>query len=370
MVWRRTVLAGSETFVRNQTDGLPTWSGSLVGIERVNSPVVRPEDTVLEFPSSLARRVFLATGFSPKIRDFVRAQGFEVVHAHFSTNGWLIQRVAKQNKLPLVVTVHGHDITKLLVSGSPLRRAWNRHKVRSVFGQAARIIAVSDFVRQKALDAGADAEKVVTLYTGTPIPELEEVEKRWDVVFVGRMVEKKGVQDLLSALASPGLRNARVALIGDGPLREQLEAQAAELGLKVAFLGMIPPQQVHRELAASKLLAAPSVTASTGDTEGLPTVIVEAMALGVPVVATRHSGIPEAVREGFSGELVDEHDVAGLAQALEELINDEALRATYSANAREDAVMRFNMLRQCSLLEELYAKVSESASANRKQETA
>ncbi|MBB2958443.1 glycosyltransferase [Pseudoclavibacter helvolus] len=341
-----------------------------MGIERVNSPVVRPEDTVLEFPSSLARRVFLATGFSPKIRDFVRAQGFEVVHAHFSTNGWLIQRVAKQNKLPLVVTVHGHDITKLLVSGSPLRRAWNRHKVRSVFGQAARIIAVSDFVRQKALDAGADAEKVVTLYTGTPIPELEEVEKRWDVVFVGRMVEKKGVQDLLSALASPGLRNARVALIGDGPLREQLEAQAAELGLKVAFLGMIPPQQVHRELAASKLLAAPSVTASTGDTEGLPTVIVEAMALGVPVVATRHSGIPEAVREGFSGELVDEHDVAGLAQALEELINDEALRATYSANAREDAVMRFNMLRQCSLLEELYAKVSESASANRKQETA
>ncbi|MFC5126093.1 glycosyltransferase [Pseudoclavibacter helvolus] len=314
--------------------------------------------------------MFLATGFSPKIRDFVRAQGFEVVHAHFSTNGWLIQRVAKQNKLPLVVTVHGHDITKLLVSGSPLRRAWNRHKVRSVFGQAARIIAVSDFVRQKALDAGADAEKVVTLYTGTPIPELEEVEKRWDVVFVGRMVEKKGVQDLLSALASPGLRNARVALIGDGPLREQLEAQAAELGLKVAFLGMIPPQQVHRELAASKLLAAPSVTASTGDTEGLPTVIVEAMALGVPVVATRHSGIPEAVREGFSGELVDEHDVAGLAQALEELINDEALRATYSANAREDAVMRFNMLRQCSLLEELYAKVSESASANRKQETA
>ena len=124
-------------------------------------------------------------------------------------------------------------------------------------------------------------------------------------------------------------------LVGDGPLRGELESLAASLGLgaRVSFAGWRSSAEVAGEMARADLLVAPSVTARDGDMEGLPIVIVEAMATGLPIVGTRHSGIPEVVEDGVTGRLVDEGDAAALAEALVE-VSDGGRRRTLAAAAR------------------------------------
>jgi colanic acid/amylovoran biosynthesis glycosyltransferase len=136
---------------------------------------------------------------------------------------------------------------------------------------------------------------------------------------VGRMVEKKGFDDALGALArmraEADAPAATLTLIGDGPLRTSLEAQAAQLGLgdKVRFTGLLPHARVAEELARAHVFVLPSRTSKSGDMEGIPVALMEAMAQGMPVLATRHSGTPELVEHDVSGLLCEEGDRAALA---------------------------------------------------------
>jgi glycosyltransferase involved in cell wall biosynthesis len=184
------------------------------------------------------------------------------------------------------------------------------------------------------------------------------VPKQWDVVFVGRFVEKKGIDDLLSALASIRAAKPRAVLIGDGPLEPQMRARAADLGVQATFLGAQPPAEVARHLAASRMLVAPSRTARDGDTEGLPTTILEAAAVGLPVVSTRHSGIPEAVVDGETGLLGAEADPVALAGNIARLLDDEDLRRRLGRAARERVRARFDLSAQTERLEALYDEVT------------
>ena len=224
------------------------------------------------------------------------------MHAHFGGDGWLISRAAADLGVPLVVTVHGHDVTRQ-PDAPGLRGLRYRRNLRTVFDRAAVVLAVSEHIRAKAIEPRSRPRRRYACTTPacrsrTAVPA---VPKRWDVAFVGRFVEKKGVDDLLDALAR--LDRPRALLIGDGPLLAELRARAAALGVDATFLGALDPAAVSRHLAESKVLAAPSKTARDGDSEGLPTTILEAAALGLPVVATRHSGIPEAVVHGETGLL-------------------------------------------------------------------
>ena len=134
------------------------------------------------------------------------------------------------------------------------------------------------------------------------------------LVFVGRFVEKKGVDDLIEALATIVDPRPRSLLIGDGPLDASMRDRAAALGLDATFVGLQPAAVVARRLAESKVLVAPSRTAANGESEGLPTTILEAASHGVPAVSTLHSGIPEAVEDGKTGLLGPEGDRAALAE--------------------------------------------------------
>lgn len=359
MVFRRTVLPGSETFIRNQTDYLPTWTGRIVGIERRASPLVADHDTVLFEGSPWRRRLFAWTGRSRSLTQAIRDGRFDVVHAHFSTNGWLASRAARAAGVPLVITVHAHDVTSLLNKGPWWRRAATRRQVRKALANADRVIAVSDFIRTKAISVGARPERTEVLFTGTPLAPLADVDKQWDIVFVGRMVDKKGASDLLDAIARSTVRPMRVAMIGDGELRADLEARAASLDVDVEFLGMVPPARVAQEMAAARAVVVPSKTAPNGDVEGLPTVIVEALALGVPIITTRHSGIPEAVRHEREGLLVDEGDVDALASALDRLLSDSHLAERLSEGARHRAETDFDIVAQCRKLETIYERVRD-----------
>jgi len=363
-IWRSAMLGGSETFVRNQGDALRRWRPVYVGATKVDSAVSRESD-LIAYPSAADRNAFLRlrlTGGSPRLRKLLEEASPRLVHAHFGGDGWLVSGEAKRLRLPLIVTVHGHDVTRQPASTGAHGVRYRRN-LRTVFSRAALVLAVSEVIRSKAIGWGADPAKVRVHYTGVPIPSPPApVTKQWDVAFIGRFVEKKGVDDLLAALAGLAPARPRAVFIGAGPLLPGMRAYARELGVDATFLGVQPPDEVRRVLLASRLLAAPSRTARDGDTEGLPTTVMEAAALGLPVVSTQHSGIPEAVVDGETGLLGAEGDRVGLAANLSRLLDDEGLREKLGQQARALMLAKFDLRAQTDRLEQIYDEVAGSGS--------
>lgn len=354
LIWRSALLAGSETFVRNHA--LREWQPVYLGATRADSPLAADTD-VIAFPDTPAgRRAFLRlrlTGASPRLRDLVTGLRPELVHAHFGGDGWLISGSVS---VPLVVTLHGHDVTRQPAAPG-VRGIRYRRNLRTVFDRARVLLAVSGPIRDQAIRHGADPAKVRVHHTGIPIPApAAPVAALWDVIFVGRFVDKKGVDDLLTALAR--LDRPRALLIGAGPLQDQMRAYAGKLGVDATFLGAQDPGTVAHHLSRAKLLVAPSRTAADGDCEGLPTTILEAAARGVPAVATRHSGIPEAVLDGGTGLLGPERDPAALAAGIERLLADDPLRHRLGAAARRHVQTHFDLRTQSARLEEIYDELA------------
>jgi len=146
-------------------------------------------------------------------------------------------------------------------------------------------------------------------------------------------------------------------MVGDGPLRHELEQQARASLKRFRFVGHQTPAQVRAWHARAQVFCAPSVTAPSGETEGLPISILEAQAAGLPVVSTSHAGIPEAVIDGETGFLAPEHDSALLGQRLLAMVSNPDLAGRLSAAARDQVLSRFNLERQNALLEDIYSSV-------------
>ncbi|GGL19357.1 glycosyl transferase family 1 [Mangrovihabitans endophyticus] len=339
------MLSGSETFVRNHGRHLTRWTPEYLGAIRVDSPLSDVDD-VIAFPDGGFLPLRL-TGRSAALRALLRELRPDVVHAHFAGDGYLISHAAAGT--PLVVTVHGHDVTRQPAAPGP-RGLRYRRNLRTVFRRADLILAVSSFIADRAIACGADPAKVRVHHTGVPLPAAPAPDSGTDtdVLFVGRFIDKKGVTDLAAALSTmPGVR---AAFLGSGPLEAAIRRRLPH----AVFPGAQPSSVVAEWMARAKVLAAPSRTAADGDTEGLPTTVVEAMALGRPVVATRHSGIPEAVVHGSTGLLGPERDPDTLAANLRDLLADDGLRERMGKQARAYAEEHFDLRRQSARLEDLY----------------
>jgi glycosyltransferase involved in cell wall biosynthesis len=355
-IWRSILLPGSETFIRNQADALTSWRPAFLGAAKFDSVIARDTDTTARGRWTFAW--LRLTGGSRQIRRLLSGLRPAVVHAHFAGDGWLISRTAVRLQLPLIITLHGQDVTRQ-PNAPGLRGARYRRNLRTAFGRAAVILAVSEPIRQKAIALGADPPKVRVHHTGVPAPAPPTgVEKAWDVLFVGRFVEKKGIDDLIEVLGELRDPQPRVLFIGGGPLEDPMRKRAAELGLDATFLGAQDATVVTRSMAESRIFASPSKTAADGDSEGLPTTIVEAARLGLPTVSTVHSGIPEVVVHGETGLLGAEGDRAALAANLRALLADDTLRAEMGARAKEHADAHFDLATQTRLLEEIYDSVT------------
>jgi glycosyltransferase involved in cell wall biosynthesis len=172
------------------------------------------------------------------------------------------------------------------------------------------------------------------------------------VMFAGRFVEKKGVAYLIEAvrrLEAEG-RSVRLVLVGAGPLEAELRRATASLK-HVEFRGWMPNNELRRWMRGALALCVPSVHAADGDAEGLPTVVIEAMAAGTPVIGSDHAGIGEAIDDGHTGFLVPEQDSDALAVALRRLLDNPSLRGQLGENALSAAAEHFDMFKQSRRLE-------------------
>lgn len=274
---------------------------------------------------------FFAAQFVTTVRA-VRTFKPDVVHVH-----WIIPQgivaLAIPRRIPLLVTTLGGDLYAL--NAAPIRALKAR-----VVRRAARVTVMNADMARKVVELGASAGDVEVMPMGA---QLDAVLPRTDraagdpvrLLFVGRLVEKKGLPHLLEAIRSLPSGSVRLRVVGDGPLAATLRREAE--GLDVEFVGQLGREGLFAEYASADVAVFPSVQASSGDRDGLPVALLEAMGSGCAVVASRIPGIDEAVVDGVSGVLVTSGSSSELSDALGRLISDEATLATLRAGAAERA---------------------------------
>ncbi len=280
-------------------------------------------------------------------------RGVAHVHAHFAshaaTAAWIVHRLTG---IPFSFTAHAND---LFVSPSLLCL-----KVED----ARFAIAISEYNRGVLRERCPPARHVELVHCGVDTERYSwrglDDRDRDRLVCVASLSPKKGHVHLLEALALLAERRPGLVLefVGDGPERERIHRRARELGVSesVRLLGALSSDQVRATLAEARVFVLPSVPLPSGRMEGIPVALMEAMASGVPVVATRLSGIPELVQDGVTGLLVEPGDARGLAAAIASACDDDKLAAELALRARELVERSFNLGREAERLGDLLAE--------------
>lgn len=293
----------------------------------------------------------------------LRSGGFTHIHAHFASVATSVARMAARFAgIPYTFTAHAKDIYHESVDASDFRRK---------LVDAAATVTVSDhnldFLRKTY---GKAASRTRRIYNGLHLdafPFSAPRERENLVVAVGRLVEKKGFDDLIRAMAE--LRNSgtgtRCEIIGAGEMEGELNGMISHHGLEetVRLTGPLPQGEVMKLIARASVLAAPCVSGADGNKDGLPTVLLEAMALGTPCVTTRVAGIPEAIRDDDTGLSIEERDVTSLAGGIARLLNDPDLRCRLAVSARRLIESDFDVHRNAAAVRGLFGREQAGAEA-------
>jgi glycosyltransferase involved in cell wall biosynthesis len=273
------------------------------------------------------------------------------------------------------VTFHGWDL-KLAGEAdahlSPYERLY-RWRLPLLLRQASKIVCVSNNWRDRLVRLGCAPEKVQTNYLGVDSTFFHGVRGQFDpisIMFVGRLVRRKGVHILLEGVRLLRERQVDVNLtiVGDGPELDQLQRTVTEQNLPVRFLGKKTPREIRELLREAAVLCAPSTTAEGEMPEALGLVLLEAQAMGVPVVATRNGGIEETLDDGRTGFLVDQDSPSALADALATLLGNESLNRSFGHRARAFVCDRFDIDRCYRSLEDLYEGIRNEEAKNEDDE--
>ncbi len=262
------------------------------------------------------------------IADRARTEGFQHIHAHFATSAAETAiAAARLAGLPVTVTCHAKDIFHSAYASALADR------LAGVSG----LVTVSDYNRRH-LEAGVPGVPVHLVYNGIAHAPQTEPNPRGPILCIARLVEKKGVDLLIRATAELARKDAavRVEVVGDGPMRSQLEALVASLGLTqaVSFLGALTSPEVDAAFRRASMFVLPCRIDQSGDRDGMPTVLGEAMSRQLPLISTDLVGIPELIRHGETGLLVPPDDHLALAAAVETLRNDPILAGELAAKGK------------------------------------
>lgn len=285
---------------------------------------------------------------------------YDLIHAHSGQNGVRLLPLYAAGHLsaPLLVTFHGHDVHALLLSRPP-------DFYEALFARASALVVCSALMRQRLLALGAPEQKLHLIPNGIDVRQIAfrirsmPPTSRVQLLTIGRLVPFKGVQHLLSALALPALRalDLHLHIVGDGPLKAVLQAQAEAAGLaqRVTFHGACPREQVLPLIEASDLYLAPAIVDAEGNTETQGVALLEAMASGLPVIASAVGGIPETLGTA-SAALVPPGDVEALAAAVQDLLLRPESWAALGHAGRERVERHYDRQVWIDRLEALYVQ--------------
>ena len=288
----------------------------------------------------------------------LRESGAALLHVYFGHIGVHLLPFLERARLPVIVSFHGAD------TGIDLGKTSHLRPLQRVFARAALILPRSHALAANLMDMGCPPDKIRVHRTGIPLDRFPFAQRRvpengqWRLFQACRFIPKKSVETTLRAFALflkqyPG---SKLTVAGEGPLAERLQTLAGELRIapRVSFPGFVSQTKLRDLLYESHLFLHPSVTGPDGDREGVPNAVLEAMASGLPVGATLHGGIPEAIRHEETGLLVPEHAEGELAAAILQLAAEPARYAAMSAAAARSVASNWEINAQTRLLEALY----------------
>jgi glycosyltransferase involved in cell wall biosynthesis len=369
VVYRNELLPPTETFILSQAGALQNFNPTFAGLKRVSDGLDLAAHPVITLcgPDSwyekTRRRIFLRSGQSRQFIHATAMQSPEVIHAHFAIDACAVLPIARELRIPLVVTLHGYDVScrEESLTRWATARAYLRRKEK-LWQYATAFICVSDHVRERALSLGYPTEKLWKHHIG--IKPRARSKQEWDrrqkiVLFVGRLVEKKGCIHLIRAMARirRAVPEVRLVIVGDGPLRQSLETEAASCAINVVFVGHQSHFAVQQWMQRASVLAAPSVEGSDGDSEGLPTVLCEAQAAGLPAVAFAIDGVTEAFPVERRKTLPVVGDIAALADEIIRLLEDDGGWHEASNAGLKYVEKHFDINTQTRLMEKKYEEV-------------
>lgn len=375
-------LQPDQTFIFRQMSGLPSCAVRYVARYRVPQHPYS-EEKVHYFGSARAdkqgviawrlfrlqqiatrRYTWLTRNESRRLARLVMEFGPDVVHAHWAPDAMLVAPLCREHRIPLLVHFHGYDASRLM------RDRIYVANVRKLLRERAVAVTVAESMRQRLLSLGVGKDRIHCHYTGVPeeyfVPGVRCAPEpgRFVLLQVGRLAETKGHRYAVAAMAAArrSVDGLRLRIVGDGELERDIRIQIDALGMtrSIEIVGRLSPTAIIKEMRQADALMLPSCTASDGCMEGLPNVAVEAMAAGLPVIGTRHSGIPEALRYRERGWLAPEADPEALADRIQRLASDQDLWTRLSEEGRQIARTDFHLPTQNAKLEALYASLVSS----------
>jgi len=302
--------------------------------------------------------IIMYRGEARRLLGQIEKAGARVLHVYFGHMGVHLLPVLEMAKIPVVVSFHGADAQVDLDKPKFLEAT------RKVFTLAKLLVVRSHSLKAKLVGAGCDEAKIRIQRAGVPLKDIPFRQREvpadgaWRCVQAGRLIEKKGLGTSLRAFAefSKTYPKSTLTLAGDGELRADLWSLAQKLGVaeRVKFTGFLGQSELRALYAGAHVFMHPSQIGKDGNQEGVPNSMLEAMASGLPILATTHGGIPEAVVHGESGLLVAERDHAALAAEMLALAGDPARFTTMSKVAAEHVARTFEIGASAAVLEGIY----------------
>lgn len=356
----------SETFIYEPLQLLKGYDTYFYALQRRNKKHFKyPRVLTLdELPKSIGFLTKLRSRFDAGRSIFVnemRRAKITLLQAHYGYMGIYALPLKKKLKIPLLVNFYGLDVYKHTKS------FFYRQQLKKLFKHGDMFLVCSERMREDLIALGAPASRLQVLYGGANLRKFpfsfKPYQEKKKIVFLmcGRFVEKKGFIYGLQAFISAYEKNQNLILriIGSGAEEKNLKsiAESSFAAKQIEFLGNKNHDEYIKELKSCQVFMSPSVTAKSGDKEGLPTVLIEAAALGKPLIATQHSGIPEILHQDKNGFLVPEKDVGKLSEAILKMAEENYRWRDFADYGRQLVEKDFNLENQVKKLQNLYQRL-------------
>jgi glycosyltransferase involved in cell wall biosynthesis len=284
-----------------------------------------------------------------------------LLHIYFGHIAVHLLPLIRAWKHPSIVSFHGADVMV------DMNKPAYREATLQMLERVTLVLVRSESLRRALVDLGCDPGKIEMQRTGIPLKEFPFRTRaapkngEWHLVQAGRLIEKKGLLVTLRAFSTflKQHPNAALTIVGEGSLLTELQNLTRELKIaeRVSFTGFVSQEQLRETYYRSHIFLHPSQTGRDGNQEGIPNSMLEAMATGLPVFATEHGGIPEAIENGVSGVLVRERDDEALSRALLNAAQDPDLLSGIARAGAEAVKHNFDLANQARRLEDIYLRM-------------